>query len=340
MCPAPSRMPAGGESPGLTVTAYAPATIANVGPGFDAIGLALERPGDRVVAARRREPGLRFSLGSAGDASIGAHEGDVVAGVPAEAARNVAAHVASLLLADRKAPFGIDLTLFKGMPVGSGLGSSAASSVAAAVAVNALLDRPLSRRDLLPFALEGERLASGDPHADNVAPSLLGGACLVLDEDPLDIVSLPLRNTIVWVVVHPRIQVGTREARSLLPSTLPLPTAVRQWAHVAGLTAALATGDVALAGRSLADGVAEPVRSRLIPGFAAVRQAALEAGAAGCSISGSGPSLFAVAGSPESGTAVGRAMAEAFRRDAGLESEVHVSHINETGAVIRREERP
>jgi homoserine kinase len=304
------------------VRAFAPATIANLGSGFDVLGLALEKPGDSAVARRMREPGLKFSV-------VTPHEA-----VPREASSNVAAHVASLLIEETKPPFGVELLLEQLMPVSSGLGRSAASSVAAVMAVNAVLPRPLRKPDLLRFAIEGERMAAGFPHADNVAPSLLGGVCLVLNDDPLEIVPLPIQNRMVWVVVHPHCEVRTKEARDLIPAQIPIATAVRQWACVSALTAALSTGDARLAGRAIEDRVAEPVRSRLIPGFEAVKTAAFTAGATGCTLSGSGPSLFAITSSLPVAREVGVAMSRAFAKAAGLRSDVIISRINLEGARI------
>src|SRR5258706_5507883 len=207
-----------------SVRVYAPASISNLGPGFDVLGIAIDSPGDYATARRVPTPGVHFSL----------HTDQK--GIPSSAAENVAAHVATLMLEEFKLPFGIDLLLEKKMPLGSGLGSSGASSVAAALAVNALLLKPLKRNDLLRFVVEGERKASGSPHADNVAPSLLGGACLIRSYDPLDIIQLPIRNSIVWVVVHPHVVVRTQEARDALPKSIPLKTATHQWGNVSGAT--------------------------------------------------------------------------------------------------------
>lgn len=306
------------------VSVFAPATIANLGPGFDAIGLALESPGDRATALRRAEPGLEFRLV------------DPSGAVPRDEARNVAAHVASALLAEARPGFGIRLTLHKRMPVGSGLGSSSASAVAALVAVNALLPKPLRRADLLRFAVEGERLASGAPHADNVAPCLLGGVQIVLSGDPPIVVPVPYIDRIRWVVVHPTAVIETRMARRRIPGRLELADAVSQWAHVAALVAGLGRGDAATVGRALVDRVAEPARAPLIPGFQAVREAALAAGAFGLSISGSGPSLFAVADSDASALRVGRAMVRAFRTAGNVAAKAWVSRINRHGARIER----
>ena len=163
--------------------------------------------------------------------------------VPADAHSNVAAHVAQLMLEEFHPPFGVKMLLEKRMPIGSGLGSSAASSVAAAVAVNALLPQPLERRDLLRFAMEGERKASGSAHADNAAPCLLGGACLVRKYDPLDVIAIPIKHSIVWVVAHPHTIIRTEVARSMLPKAITLQTAIRQWGNISGLTVGLAAND-------------------------------------------------------------------------------------------------
>jgi homoserine kinase len=309
--------------PRESATALAPATIANLGPGFDVLGLALERPFDRVTAERIEERGVTLVL--RGDRE----------GLPARDTDNVACHVARRMLDDLAPRLGVRLTLTKGLPIGSGLGGSAASSVAAALAVNALLPRPLPRPKLLRFAIEGERKASGAPHADNVAPALLGGACLVRPGDPPEVTRLAVKGAFIWVVVHPLVVVTTAAARRVLPRSVPLALAVRQWANVGGLVSGLARGDARLVGRSIEDVIVEPARARLIPGFHAVRQAALAAGALGCSIAGSGPSMFAVVAAGGPAHRVASAMAAAFRREARIGSDVFVSRLNRAGAVLR-----
>jgi homoserine kinase len=304
------------------ITVYAPASISNLGSGFDVLGLAIDVPGDFVTAERKSEPGIEFLLDSS-DSEL-----------PVNPQENVAFHVASVMLEDIKPDFGVRLTLHKRMPVGSGLGSSAASSVAAVYAVNGLLSRPMKKEKLLCYALEGERKSTGITHADNVSPSLFGGACLVRSYNPLDVVSIPVRNSIVWVAVHPKCIVKTRDARSILPETLPLTTAVSQWGNVGGMSIALMTGDARLAGKCAEDAVAEPVRSHLVPGFTEVKKAALKAGAFGCTLSGSGPAMFAIASSKAAGRRVGRAMLDAFRKNAGVTCDVYISRINMRGAVI------
>jgi homoserine kinase len=307
------------------VAVFAPASISNLGSGFDVLGLALEEPGDIVVASRRKEPGLHFSV------RCGNGE------VPTDVSRNVAAHVAQIMLDDVRPSFGVTMVLHKRMPVGSGLGSSAASSVAAVVAVNHLLSRRLPKQGLLQFAIEGERMVTGAAHADNVAPSLFGGACLVRSYDPLDVVSLPVRNTVRWVVIHPHIVIRTADARRVLPAAVSLRDATRQWGNVSGLTAGLARGDAALIGKCVEDVIVEPARAHLIPGFQDIKGSALDAGATGCSISGSGPSVFAVTASAAIARRVAAAMRTACERSSGVGCDSFISRINMRGAVpVRR----
>ena len=221
-------------------------------------------------------------------------------------------------------PFGLEIRVEKRMPLASGLGSSAASAVAAVVGANILAGNPLAVEKLLPFTMAAEKAACGAAHADNVAPSLLGGFVLVRSYQPLDVVKLPVPAGLACAVVHPHTEVRTEDARRILKKEVRLADAIRQWGNLAALVAALYRGDLPLLGRSLQDVVAEPVRSVLIPGFPAVKAAALAAGALGCSISGSGPSVFALCDSLDGATGVAAAMHDAFSA-AGLDSDVFVS---------------
>ena len=303
-----------------SVKVFAPATISNLGSGFDVLGIAINEPGDIVTASRTSKPGVSFTLKTK-------H-----LDVPSDR-KNVAVYVADLMLDEFKPAFGVALTLYKRMPVGSGLGSSAASSVAAVAAINELLPRPFPKRDLLRFSVEGERFVTGAGHADNVAPSLLGGAQLIRSYDPLDIVSLSVRNEIFWVVVCPQLVVRTHDARDALPKEVSFGSAIRQWGNLGGLVAGLARGDANLVGKCTEDVLVEPYRAKLVPAFPEVKQAALAAGAHGCTLSGSGPSMFAVASSTRSARKIALAMRRTFATVAQVQSEVFISDINMRGAM-------
>jgi homoserine kinase len=305
-----------------TATAAAPATVANVCCGFDVFGFALEQPADEV----------RVELTATAHVEIVSISGDHGI-LPREAARNTAGVAVQNYLAHTGWKTGAAIELRKNLPLGSGMGSSAASAVAAVLAINALHPDPLPRRDLLPFALEAERIACGTAHADNAAPSLLGGFTLIRSYDPLDVVPISCPSDIRCVLVHPHLEVKTKDAREVLRTSVPLRDAITQWGNTAGLVAGLLSADYALISRSLQDVVAEPVRALLIPGFDAIRQQARAAGALGCGISGSGPSLFALTRGTETALAVGQAIEKAFA-GMGLHSDVFLSAINTSGGRV------
>ena len=320
------------------VRVFAPATVSNLGPGFDVLGLALQQPGDIVDAELYDEPGVQIvSVTGAGD-TLTTDPTRNVAGV-------AAADVLRRLQDQGRGPatkgqgprpgVGVRLWLHKHMPLASGLGSSAASGVAGALAVNELFGNPLSRRELMASALEGERAASGSPHADNAAPSMLGGIVLIRSYDPLELVSLPIPPDLRVVVVHPHCEVATASARALVSERrYGLGHVVANLGNLGALISALYQNDLGLIGRSISDRLIEPVRASLIPGFQRVKDAALEAGALGCSISGSGPSVFAFSDSDPSAAQVAAAMRDAFRAVAGLESDTYVGPINARGARV------
>ena len=304
------------------VRVFAPATASNLGPGFDVLGLALERPGDLVEAELRDRPGVELVEVTGAD-SLSTDPRENVVGIAAAAA-----------LERLPAGRGVRLWLRKQMPLGSGLGSSAASSVGGAVAVDALFGGTLSTADLVACALRGEAAASGTAHADNVAPCVLGGIVLIRATDPLDLVRLPVPDALRVVLVHPHTQVLTAAARRLVAERrFTIGQAVANLGNVAALVTALHRGDLGLLGRSIRDALVEPVRAPLVPAFPAVRQAALDAGALGCSISGSGPSVLAFADSDASAAAVAGAMQAAFAR-AGLESDRYAGPVNTAGARV------
>lgn len=317
------------------VRVFAPASVSNLGPGFDVIGLALDQPGDSVQVERSDDPGVEIVEVTGDDGVLSKDPTQNVAGV---AAAHVLRRLNDQVGGTRgpvSAPRGVRLWLDKRMPLASGLGSSAASSVAAAVAVNELWERPLSRQELLASAMEGERVASGSPHADNVAPSLLGGVVLIRSYDPLDVLALPVPAGLWVVVVHPHCSIRTAEARALVAGrAYRIENVIANLGNLGALVSALYRSDLPLLGRSIEDRLVEPVRAHLIPGFAEVKAAALKAGALGCSISGSGPSLFALSDDGRRATEVADAMREAFHRAGGLEADAYVGRVNVAGATV------
>lgn len=301
---------------------FAPATIANVACGFDIFGFAVDRPGDEVIVRTKNVPGVVISK-ITGDGGR----------LPLDPARNTAGVSVLGFLKHIGSKAGIEIELHKKMPLGSGLGSSAASAVAGLFGANELLGRPLKRLELLPFAMEGERVACGTPHADNAGPCLLGGFVLIRSYAPLDVVKIPTPRDLHCTVVHPHIDIRTEDARKILKKEISMKDAVTQWGNVAGLIAGLMKPDHELIRRSMNDVIIEPVRSILIPGFERARAAALGSGALGFSISGSGPSLFAISVTNKQASAAGKAIQAVFR-SLGIKSEIFVSNINNEGVRI------
>ena len=309
------------------VRVFAPATVSNVGPGFDVLGFALYRPGDTVEAEACDEPGVRIAEVTGDDGKLPRTATGNVAGVAAAAVLTRAGTGAGI--------GGVRLRVHKGLPLASGLGSSGASAAAAAVAVNELLDSPLMPDALVECAMAGEQAASGSPHADNVAPSILGGIVLIRSYQPLDLVRLPVPDGLYVVVVHPHCTVSTADARTLLDGRhFALADIVANTGNLGALVTALHRGDLRLLGRSIEDRLVEPVRAALIPGFDAVKRAALDGGALGCSISGSGPTMFAFAAADDEAAGVAQAMRAAFRDAAGLSAEAWVCPISLEGARV------
>jgi homoserine kinase len=307
------------------IRVFAPASIANLGPGFDCLGIAIEGVGD-FVSVRPRADGTGRGVTITGISGESA-------GIPLEAEKNCAGKAALAVLAQTRpaSPVaGIEMKIHKGLPRGSGLGSSAASAVAGAVAAHLLLGSRLGNNALLEAALAGEMVASGGRHADNLAASLLGGFTIVRSHDPLEVTRLDAPPALRLVVVLPEMEIETRYARSILPESIPLGAAKANWSHVAAMVAAVARGQVADIGRAVVDAVAEPARRHLIPGFDEVKRAALEAGAFGCSISGAGPAVFAIA-NQETGDRVAAAMHAAFARH-GLGARHFVAAPDNRGA--------
>lgn len=300
-----------------SIRVFCPGTIANVSCGFDVLGLSLAGVGDYMTVTQTTIKGITISEILGQD-------------LPMETTQNVAGVAGLALLEALGSDAGFDIKIDKRIKAGSGIGSSAASSAGAVWAINHLLGNPFTTKELIPFAMEGERLASGVAHADNVAPALLGGFSLVRSTDPLDVISLPSPSELYATVIHPQIEIKTADSRRILKSNLSLKDAITQWGNVGGLVAGLYREDYELIGRSLQDVVIEPVRSILIPGFNKIKAAALNAGALGGGISGSGPSVFAVSKGKDKALKVADAIRLAYE-PFGISFDIHISNINEKG---------
>jgi homoserine kinase len=305
------------------IAAYAPATVSNVACGFDVLGFALDQPGDLVLAGPSDRSGV----------VIAAIEGDE-GRLSTDPARNTAGAAALALLTRLETTRGVTLTLHKGLPLESGVGSSGASAVAAVVAVNELLGRPAPLEVLFECAMAGEQAGCGASHPDNVAPALYGGFVLARSASPPDIVQLPVPAGLACAVLHPHLRVQTGAARALLGPSVPLGDAVRQWGNLGALVASLFLGDRALLSRSLEDVIAEPKRAVLVPGFHQIKAAALAAGALGCSLSGSGPSIFALAASLDDAGLVGAAMERALTEVNPIGADLWISPVGRRGARV------
>ncbi len=305
-----------------SIRAFAPATVANVCCGFDILGFAVDAPGDEVKLTLRDDAIIKIT-------SITGDGGKL----PREADRNTAGVAVISFLKSLGKEQGVDIELIKSLPLGSGMGSSAASGVAALVAINHLMGNPYTREQLVSHAMEAERIACGSAHADNVAPSLLGGFVLVRDYQPLDVVKISTTEKLYCTLVHPHLELKTEDSRRVLRPSLALKDVITQSGNIAGLMIGLTKPDYALIGRSLKDVIAEPIRSAFIPGFNNLRKVAIESGALGCGISGSGPTIFALSENEDHAVATGDAMQQEFLKHK-LQSDVYVSKVNQEGARI------
>ena len=301
------------------IKVFAPASIANLGCGFDIMGLALDEVGD-VLEMTLDEEGEGISI-----------ENDTDVPLPSDIEDNVITPVLRKFFALTGKSGRVDVRVLKKIFPGSGIGSSAASSAAAAFGINELFGAPLGEEDVVVCAMEGENLASGGYHADNAAPAVMGGITLIRGYDPLDIIKLPVPGNLYCPVIHPHLTVSTKQARSILPKEIPMHTAVTQWGNVGGLVAGLCTGNIELVGRSMRDAVAEPFRKQFIPGFDELRAKLLGAGALAMNISGSGPSVFALAGRGDVAQRVGAIMERHFAQQ-GILSETYVVKVSNKGA--------
>jgi homoserine kinase len=304
---------------------FCPATIANLSCGFDVLGLCLDNVGDEMIVRKSATKGVRITK----------IEG---ANLPLETEKNVAGVALLAMLEEYERDFvpitiGIEIEIYKHIKAGSGIGSSAASSAGAVFGANELLGKPFTRKELVKFAMQGEKLASGNAHADNVAPALLGGFTLVRSSNPLDIIRIESPSELYATVIHPQIELKTSDARSVLKQTVSLKSAITQWGNVGALVAGLYTQDYELIGRSLHDEIVEPLRSVLIPGFDLIKQTALENGALGSGISGSGPSIFALSKGKATAEKIAKAMCAVYD-EINLPYEIHVCKVNAEGMRI------
>jgi len=302
------------------IKVFAPATVANLSCGFDVLGCCLDAVGDEMILKKNDLKRIRILKITGQD-------------LPLETDENVAGVAIIALLKALGSSQGFDIEIIKNIKPGSGIGSSAASSAGAVYAVNKLLNEPFSLKELIPFAMEGEKLSSGNAHADNVAPALMGGFSLVKSYHPLEVLALPAPPELRMVILHPLIELRTKDSRAVIKQQVPLEDAIAQWGNLAAFVSGLYTNDYELIGRSLKDKIIEPVRSILIPYFEELKTIALENGALGFGISGSGPSVFAMCKGDSIAASVKAAM-HLFYKDKGIDFDLHLSKINTQGIKI------
>lgn len=299
---------------------FCPATIANISCGFDVLGLCLETVGDEMIIRKSDVKGIKITK----------IVGEVL---PLETSKNVAGVAALALLDAIDYKFGFEIEIYKKIKPGSGIGSSAASAAGAVFGINELLGKPFTRKELVEFAMKGEAIASGSEHADNVAPAILGGITLVRSSAPLDIIKIESPSELYATVIHPQIELKTSEMRAVLQTMIPLKSAILQWGNLGGLIAGFYTSDYELIGRSLHDEIVEPLRGPFIPKFDVIKKTALENGALGSGISGSGPSIFALSKGIETANRIAKAMFVVYE-DMNMPFEIHVSKVNPEGVKI------
>ncbi|MBY0244757.1 MAG: homoserine kinase [Sphingobacteriaceae bacterium] len=306
-----------------SIKVFAPATVANVVCGFDVLGFAVNEPGDEVTMNLTNEPGVKLLkiIGDGGKLPLATDKNTVSASV-----KHFLKHI-------NREDVGVEIVLEKKMPIGSGLGSSSASTVAGLFAINQLMGNVLSAKELVPFAMKGEELACGFGHADNVAPALMGGFVLVRSYEPLDLISLPTPANLFAAIVYPEVDVPTKDARQMIRRNVLLKDAVTQWGNVAGLVSGLFLNDLDLIGRSMTDVLIEPVRSILIPDFPLLRQLAMENQAIGFGISGSGPSVFALAKDESTAKKITQTLQNHLKK-LNINSHAYVSAVNAEGPKI------
>ena len=302
------------------IKVFSPATVANVACGFDVLGFCLDGIGDEMIIRKSKDKGVRITVSDGYD-------------LPLDIDKNIAGVSAKALYEKANPDFGFELEIYKRIKPGSGIGSSAASAVGSVFGMNQLLGKPFNQNELIEFAMKGEALASAAEHADNIAPALLGGFTLVKNFNPLRILQIPSPEDLYAVIVHQQIEIKTSEARSVLPAQIKLRDATIQWANLGSLIHALHTNDYALIGECLEDVVAEPYRSKVIPAYGILKQAAKTAGALGTSISGSGPSIFSLCKGIDIAKEISSTQKKVLN-SMDVSFEVYISKINTKGVSI------
>ena len=302
------------------VRLFSPATISNLSCGFDVLGLCLETIGDYMEIIKSKRKGIYIT------SIIGEK-------IPYDVKKNVAGVASEALIDSLKLDFGFEIKIDKKIKPGSGIGSSAASSVGAVVGINHLLGNPFKLKELIPYALEGEKLACGSEHADNVAPAILGGITLVRSTKPIDIIKLPIPENLKAVIIHPKIEIKTADARKVLDKSIPLEKASQYWANLGAFVSSLYENNYELMKKSIVDNIIEPKRSQLIPMFDSLKQIANDNDSIGCGISGSGPSVFSLANGLKTAKIISNSFKKIYK-ETGIPFETYVSDINKSGVKI------
>ena len=302
------------------VRLFSPATISNLSCGFDVLGLCLETIGDYMEIIKSKKKGIYIT------SIIGEK-------IPYDVKKNVAGVASEALIDSLKPDFGFEIKIDKKIKPGSGIGSSAASSVGAVVGINHLLGNPFKLKELIPYALEGEKLACGSKHADNVAPAILGGITLVRSTKPIDIIKLPIPKNLKAVIIHPKIEIKTADARKLLDQSIPLVKASQYWANLGAFVSSLYENNFKLMKKSIVDDIIEPKRSQLIPMFDSLKQIANDNDSIGCGISGSGPSVFSLANGLKTAKIINNSFKKIYE-ETGIPFKTYISDINKSGVKI------
>ncbi len=302
------------------VRLFSPATISNLSCGFDVLGLCLETIGDYMEIIKSKKKGIYIT------SIIGEK-------IPYDVKKNVAGVASEALIDSLKPDFGFEIKIDKKIKPGSGIGSSAASSVGAVVGINHLLGNPFKLKELIPYALEGEKLACGSKHADNVAPAILGGITLVRSTKPIDVIKLPVPKNLKAVIIHPKIEIKTADARKVLDKSIPLEKASQYWANLGAFVSSLYENNYELMKKSIVDNIIEPKRSQLIPMFDSLKKIANDNDSIGCGISGSGPSVFSLANGLKTAKIINNSFKKIYE-ETGIPFKTYVSDINNSGVKI------